>query len=268
MSSKTEISKHSLAKPIRPPSVRQWLIILAVLGVLFYSSLGVELSITSFVLGIPHIFDFFSRLWPPDPSGLVELMFLALETVQMAIIGTLLGVLISFPVSLLAARNVNPSKTVYQVVRLFLNAMRSIPELVFALIFVAAVGLGPFAGMLGLAIGSIGTLGKLFSEAIESIPPQSSEGIRAVGGRGIQIFSFSILPQAMPLITSYTLLIWESNVRAATILGLVGAGGIGFALTNAIRLFRYQELVTILIVIIIMVTIIDRFSGYLRQRLL
>jgi phosphonate transport system permease protein len=197
--------------------------------------------------------------WPP----VVTAMF---ETIQMAIIGTLGAVVMALPLSLLAARNTSPHPVLYNVIRLFLNFMRAIPELVFALLFVAAVGLGPFTGVLALAFGSVGSLARVFSEAIEQIDPAQVNAVKATGAGGMQTFVYSVIPQAFPLFISYTIIFFESNVRHATILGLVGAGGLGFLLFKYTGTSDYDRVLGTAIVLVVAVTIIDRFSSWLRQR--
>ena len=166
----------------------------------------------------------------------------------MAIVGTSLAILISAPFAVLAARNIAPAP-VYAVTRLLLNANRAVPDIIFALIFVAAVGLGPFGGVLALAIGSIGFMAKVYAESIEAIDPQQVLAVRATGARRSQTIVFAMAPQALPMIASYSLLLFETNVRSATILGIVGAGGVGFELQKYISLFQYQELLGALIFI-------------------
>jgi phosphonate transport system permease protein len=195
------------------------------------------------------------------------ILFAILETVQMALIGTTLAVVLALPFGLLAARNTSPHRLVYQGTRLLLNANRAVPDIIFALIFVAAVGLGPFSGVLALAVGAIGFMGKLYAEAIESIDPQQVQAIRATGANRLQTFVFGAVPQALPLVAAYSLLLFETNVRSATILGIVGAGGVGFVLSKYMALFQYQRLLGALILIILAVTLIDRASDALRQRI-
>lgn len=189
-----------------------------------------------------------------------------LETIQMAIIGTLGAVLMSIPMSLLAAKNTSPHPVVYQTARLILNFLRSIPELVYALLFVAAVGLGPFTGVLALAFGSVGSLSRVYAEAIEQIDPQQVLALRATGATGVQTLIYAVLPQALPLLISYSIVYFESNVRHATILGYVGAGGVGYKLFEYMGTGAYPKLFGTALVLVIAVTIIDRLSSSLRQR--
>jgi phosphonate transport system permease protein len=203
-----------------------------------------------------------NRIWLP---GIVPAV---VETLQMAIVGTLLSILLSIPFALLAARNTTPGKTIYQITRLIMNANRAVPELIFALIFVAAVGLGPFTGVLALGIAAVGSLGRLFSEAIEQIDPAQVQAVRATGASSLQIFNFAVLPQVLPLVASYSAAYFEHNVRAATVLGIVGAGGVGLALSKYIGLFQFRELMGAVIVLILAVTLLDRVSARVRATLI
>lgn len=226
-------------------------------------------------LGLPGVgveegdLPFFS--WQPSQITHVYLPGVVpyvIETLQIAIIGTTLSILLSIPFGLLAARNVSPHPLVYQATRLVMNAIRAVPELIFALVFVAAVGLGPFAGVLALAIGAIGFMAKLYAESIEQIDPQQVMALRATGASGLQVFNFSVIPQVLPLAAAYSLQLFEHNVRAATILGLVGAGGVGFILQKYMALFQYRELMGAVIILIIAVTIIDRVSDRIRKKII
>jgi phosphonate transport system permease protein len=219
--------------------------------------------------------------FPPETSGAsLETYFWALmETVAIAIWASLLAVLFAVPISLFAARNtlaiIAPGEgRVHRLirgfavwgVRRFLDFCRAFNELVMALIFIAVVGLGPFAGVLALWIHTTGILGKVFSEAIEAIDPGQVEALSSTGASAPQTISFSVLPQIMPAVVSYSLLRFESNVRSAAILGYVGAGGIGFLLQDAMGGYKYREVCTMMIMIIVAVTVIDFFCGKLRRR--
>ncbi len=172
-----------------------------------------------------------------------------IETVQIAVWGTALAVLVGAPLGILCAANVAP-QLVVQPLRRLMDACRAINEIVFALLFVVAVGLGPFAGVMALAIHNVGIIAKLFSEAVEAIDPRPVEGIRATGARRVQEVIFGIVPQVMPLWSSFTLYRFETNVRSATVLGIVGAGGIGHSLYENIRAFHYSETAAIIIIIV------------------
>ncbi len=196
-----------------------------------------------------------------------EIVFAIIETIQMALVGTSIAVVISLPFGLLAARNTSPHRLVYQSTRLLLNMIRAIPEVIFALIFVAAVGLGPFSGVLALSLGALGYMGKMYAEAIESIDPQQVLAVSATGASRVQTFVYGVVPQALPLIASYSLLVFEGNVRTATILGIVGAGGVGFMLSRYMALFQYHYLMGAIIFLLLAVTGLDRLSDAIRKRL-
>lgn len=264
------------------PRITWQVVVVLIAVILFYQwgLVGTQADAGRLAEGIPNIIDFFTRLFPPrleleawtvpvlNLSVLAPtVLFAIIETVQMAIIGTTAAVFLSVPFGLLAARNTTPHPWLYQATRMLLNVNRAVPDIIFALIFVAAVGLGPFGGVMALAIGSIGFMGKLYAESIEAIDPQQVLAVRATGASPLQTFFFSVIPQALPLIASYSLLLFESNVRSATILGLVGAGGVGFVISKYISLFQYRDLMGALILIIVMVTAVDRFSAFLRNRL-
>jgi len=185
-------------------------------------------------------------------------------TVQIAIWGTLLAILCAVPFGLLSASNVAPA-WVYQPVRRLMDALRAINEMVFAMLFIVAVGLGPFAGVLALFVHTTGTLAKLFSEAVEAIDPRPVEGIRVTGSHPIAEIVFGIIPQVMPLWVSYSLYRFESNVRSASVVGMVGAGGIGVILYEVIRGFQYPQTCAVLIILVVTVTIIDLASAFLRR---
>lgn len=188
-------------------------------------------------------------------------------TIQIALWGTLLAVVIAIPLGLAAARNVSPP-WVQQPVRRLLDLMRAVPDLVIGTMFLVAVGPGPLAGVLALAINTGGVLGKLFSEAVETIDKGPVEGVRATGAAPLQEVMFGILPQVAPLWTSYALYRFESNSRAATVLGLIGAGGIGQLLFDSLNAFNFSQTATIVLIIVIAVSLIDLLSQAMRNRLL
>lgn len=236
------------------------------LGVLWWSSAGAEFDPLALGSGAVNIVDYLSRLWPPDFSEFGTIVSLLVETLQMAIIGTLLGSVLSLLIAFAASATIAPA-WVYYPARWTMNVIRSVPELVFALMFVSAVGLGPFAGILAMTLGSIGSIGKVYAEAMESVDAGPVTAMRSVGASPRQVVQFAVLPQAAPLLVSYTLLLFEGNVRGATILGLVGAGGIGLELTTAMRMYDYGHLGAIVLSIVVVVTVIDQCSALIRKRL-
>lgn len=189
------------------------------------------------------------------------------ETVQMALWGTAIAIVAAVPLGLLCARNISPPWLRW-IVRRLMDVLRAVNELVIGILFVAAVGLGPFAGVLALALHTTGVLAKLFSEAVESIDPRPVEGVRAVGASRLEEVVWGVLPQVANLWTSYALYRFEANSRSATVLGLIGAGGIGQLLFDTLNGFAYGQASAIVIVIVVAVTLIDTLSSGIRKRLL
>ncbi len=202
----------------------------------------------------------------PDFSDWRDYVAQMLLTVQMALWGTFNAMLIAVPLGLAAARNVAPP-WIQQPVRRLLDLLRAVPDLVVGTVFIVAVGLGPFAGVLALAVNTGGVLGKLFSEAVETIDPRPVEGVKSTGAAPLQQIVWGVLPQVAPLWTSYALYRFESNARSATVLGLIGAGGIGQLLFQEIQAFHYQQTAAIVYVIVAAVTLIDLLSQAMRSRL-
>jgi phosphonate transport system permease protein len=189
------------------------------------------------------------------------------ETLAIAIVGTGAATVVAGPMAILVARNITPLPWMATVLRTSLNLLRGIDTAIFALFFVSIVGLGPFAGVLGVAFHTTGSMAKLYAEVLETIPPEPIEAIEATGSDRIRTFAFAVLPEALPGLIGISLYLWEFNVRSSVILGIVGAGGIGYELLVSLKLLDFPRLTTILILILTMVSLIDAFSAYLRQRL-
>ncbi len=206
-------------------------------------------------------------LLSPDFTRLDFFLSKMLETIQIALWGTFLALFLAIPLAFMAARNVAPAWLVWPIRRL-MDLMRSVPDLVIGLIFVIIVGFGPLPGVLALALNTGGVLAKLFSEAVESIDKGPVEGVRATGAQPLHEIRWGILPQVAPLWTSFALYRFESNARAATVLGLIGAGGIGQTLFEAFSSFNFREVSAIAIIVVITVTLIDMLSQLMRKRLL
>jgi len=226
-----------------------------------------EIDLGRLWIGLPKLVHWTARAWPPDLSELDLLLFRAAQTVAMATIGSSLAVVIAAPLCLLAARNVMPVGLVYYPARWLLNLLRGVDSFVFALLFVAAVGLGPFAGVIGIGLHSAGSVSKLWSEAIETIEPGPLEAVAMTGAGRLKVVFHALLPDVLPALLSTSLYIWEFNIRSSTVLGLVGAGGIGQDLKNAVDLLDFPSVATIIMIILAMVTAIDQISGWLRWRL-
>jgi len=299
-----DILLEAPAAPKRSRSFYAALVLAAV--VLAWSIHGAKIRPGELLDGIPQIFLTLGRMFPPDFSKITEsknyflpetlswrdlllplptageqararqrwwdntfpqtVIGATLETVQMALAGTFLALLVAFPLGFLAARNTTPHRFVYYGVRSCLNLVRTIPDLALGLLFVAAVGLGAFAGTLALAVHTATVLGKLLSESVENIDEGVVEAIRATGAGYAQILSFAVLPQILPDLISFTLYRLETNIRAASVLGLIGAGGIGYLMNTSFRTFQYQEAAAIVLVLIALVMLVDYLSSRLRAR--
>lgn len=204
----------------------------------------------------------------PDWAYVPQLLAKMLETMEMTVLATAIAIVISLPLGLLAARNATPHIVVYRLTRDLLSLMRALPELVWALVFVSAVGLGPLPGVMALAFVTVGFMGKFFAESIEVVDHKAVEGVRAHGAGWIQVRVFAMLPQALPDFVGTVMYILDHNLRAAAILGLVGAGGIGYDLVMSMRLFQYERLLLIALAIYLVVTALDRASDSFRRRIL
>jgi len=214
---------------------------------------------------LPYMADFLTRLWPPDLSILDVAIKALIETVQMSIWGTTIGAILSIPIALLSAQNLSPLWMRW-IANLFQNAVRSVPSIILGLFFVAATGLGAPAGTLALGIYTIGYLAKFYQEAIESVDKRSLESLQVSRASWWQIAQYGIMPQVLPLCLGYTLYMFEYNIRAASVLGVVDAGGIGFELVSYIRGFEYNKAMTMMLVLLVVVTSIDALSSQLRNK--
>lgn len=238
----------------------------AVVAVFAWSAVATEVSIGRMVEGLPFMWDFLRRMVPPDPSVLGNAVRGAIQTIQIAIVGTVVAAVLALPVGFAAARNAAP-RWLFYTSRLLLNAFRAVDTLVYALFFVAAVGLGPFPGVLAVIVYTATVLAKLYSEAIEAIEPGPVEAVRATGATSLQVLRWGVLPQLVPQFLSFTLYRFETNIRAAAVLGFVGAGGIGFYVQTYLRLLNYPAAASVLLVLVGLVMVVDFASSRLRARL-
>jgi phosphonate transport system permease protein len=244
----------------------RWVGAAAAAAVFFWSAWATEVSLGRLIEGVPFMFDFVRRMLPPDPGILGQALHGALQTLQIAVVGTAVGAVLALPVSFAAARNTS-RRWVFYWTRSALNTFRAVDTLVYALFFVAAVGLGPFPGVLAVVVYTATVLAKLYSEAIESMDPGPVEAVEAVGATRLQVLRWGVVPQLAPQFLSFTLYRFETNIRAATILGFVGAGGIGFYIQTHLRLMNYPAASTVLLVLVAMVMLVDFASSRLRARL-
>lgn len=244
----------------------RWAAWVVILGAIVWSAIETEVSLGRVVEGLPFMGDFLRRMIPPDLSVLGNALRGAMETIQIAVVGTAVAAVLALPMGFAAARNAAPPWLFYWA-RSLLNAFRAVDTLVYALFFVAAVGLGPFPGVLAVMVYTATVLAKLYSEAIEAIEPGPVEAVRATGATTLQVLRWGVMPQLGPQFLSFTLYRFETNIRAAAVLGFVGAGGIGFYIQTYLRLLNYPAAATVLLVLIGLVMIVDFASSRLRARL-
>ena len=262
-----------------------WVVVAGIIALIIWSAIGTGADLRVFLYREAwfQMGTFINGLFPPDLSVkfLRGTLWSGVETMALSLMGTVLAVLIALPLGIVSSRTVlggihgdadrrlQPGARLLRAIpywssTLGLNLLRSIPELFWALIFILAVGLGPFAGVLALGFHTGGVLGKLFSEVIEDVNPQPIEALRGTGASTAAVLAYGIFPLALPQLVSYTLYRWEVNIRAAAIIGVVGAGGIGRDIYVAISLFHYQQLMTLLLMTLIIVTLVDYLSAWVR----
>jgi phosphonate transport system permease protein len=265
MSSVTHPPLHALSQTARPKRSLTWYISWAFLLLLLAASWkGADMRPAELFRDSGNMSQYASEFFPPNFRQWRMYVDEMVITLQIALWGTALAVVTAVPLALLASSNIVPW-WVYQPVRRLMDSFRAINEMVFAMLFVVAVGLGPFAGVLALWIHTAGILAKLFSEAVEAIDPQPVEGIRSTGASAMHEIVYGVIPQVMPLWISFTLYRFESNVRSASVVGMVGAGGIGVVLWEIIRGFQYAETCAVMLIIIVTVSVIDLVSARIRQ---
>jgi len=216
--------------------------------------------------GLPAIGVMFSEMVPPDFTRWRQWVQPMIDTVAMSVAGTALAVLFSVPMAFLAARNTAPHPLVFRSARMVLNMLRAVPELIMGIVFVAAVGFGMLPGVLALGLHSIGMVGKFFAEAIEHAHPAPIEAAQAAGATRMQVINHGVLPQVFPQFADVIMYRWEYNFRASTVMGMVGAGGIGTEMVGSLRLIDYPQVSAILLVILAAVAVVDGLSNTLRHR--
>lgn len=219
--------------------------------------------------GLERVGQILVLMIPPRAEGFFGTLLLALlETIAMAFMGTLIAAILAVPLGFLAARNIVPNWILNFSLRGFLGGIRGIDQLIWALVFVRAVGLGPLAGVLAMAVSDTGTLAKLFAEAVENADKKQMEGVESTGASRALVIRLGVVPQVLPLFLSQVLYFFESNTRSATILGVVGAGGIGLQLSERIKVREWDQVAFVILMLVVAVMIIDALSGRLRRRLI
>lgn len=263
------------SQPDTPPPARlafpRWTSIAIAVVLVFLAINGLvrmDISWARIADGPGNIWNFLTGAFPPNLERAPNLAEAMLETLEMAIIGTGIGVVLSVPAAVLAAQNTTPHAGVGMIMRFILTVLRSIPELVWALIFVMAVGLGPLAGILAIAVDVIGFAGRFFAERIEEVERGPIDALRSTGAKGIAVVATAVLPASFASFTATGLYTLEKSIRGATILGMVGAGGIGMELTPAFTLRQFDTALTIIIMILVVVFLAEQLSSMVRRKML
>jgi len=255
--------------PVRPP--RSWPlrvgVMLLLIATTVWAANGIGFSLTEILCNIAGGTRLIAESWPPDFRFLPALAAPFMETVFIAIIGTVVGGILAIPVAVLAARNLTPNRPTWLVDRNFMNVLRTLPDLFWAMLFATAVGFGPVAGSLALSVFTVAVISKLWSESLEAIDMGACEAVRAAGGSWLQMVQFGALPQAVQHYVSYALYAFELNIRASVVLGLVGAGGIGMILETQRANFEYERVTMIILAVLVAVLIIEEISERIRKHL-
>ncbi|AZO80044.1 MULTISPECIES: phosphonate ABC transporter, permease protein PhnE [unclassified Bosea (in: a-proteobacteria)] len=236
-------------------------------GLFLYGLTTLETSLWKIIAGFSNLGTFVVLMLPPDPGSFARAIIFVkalFETIAIAFLGTILAAILAFPLGFLAAKNVVANRVVHFLARRSMDTVRGVDALIWALIWVNVVGLGPFAGMLAIMTSDLGAFGKLFSEAIESADRKPVEGVTSVGGGKLHEIRFGLIPQVLPVIASQVLYYIESNTRSSTIIGIVGAGGIGLYLAETIRTLEWQQVSFLILLVLAAVTAIDFLSNKLR----
>ncbi|XVU26748.1 phosphonate ABC transporter, permease protein PhnE [Actinoplanes sp. CA-054009] len=258
------------AKPRRPRTVVVgWLVAAVVVAAHVVAWRTTEMSVGNLVSGWHGMADFIAEAFPPDLSGPVlrDSVQAALVTLWIGLLGTTLSIPLSLVLALAAARGTAPAAWVYQSARAVLSFLRAVPDVVFALIFVTAVGLGPFPGVLALVCHNVGVMGKLWAETLEDADPGPPLALRSAGAGRIQVAAHALLPSVTPQLVGLLLYRFDVNVRSSLVLGLVGAGGIGFLINQSIQLFQFDQMLTHILVVLVLIIAVDRLSAVVRSRL-
>lgn len=247
------------ASPLR------YVVFVLVGAILWASFQGSQFSLVALVQGAPQMWRLVSEMLPPDFSRLEPVGWGLLQTLQMALVGTVVGVLLSLPIAVLATRTHSPHPLVGVTMRTLISISRTVPDLIWALIFVVAVGLGPFAGTLAIVVDTIGFCGRFFAEAMEEADKGPQEALLAIGASRADVIGAVVLPATIPSMVGTSLFSLEKATRASVVLGIVGAGGIGMELQVSLDLFNYPQAATILLAILMLVVAVEYLSGHIRK---
>ena len=262
------MTTRNMPDRVKMPSPVSFVLMIAALALLYTAFVETGVSAQTLIDGIPRLGRLVEQMFPPNLSRLEILAELLWETFLMAVSGTTLGIILSVPLAILAARNLSPHPLVRWAVRNIISFFRTVPDLIWALVFVITVGLGPVAGVLTIAVDTIGFLGKFFAESMEEQDKGPQEAIKTMGGSMLDVTFASVIPNAMPSFINDSLFALEKATRSSVILGLVGAGGIGIELKVAMDMFNYSTAATIILLIFLLVVIVEQMSNFLRRKIM
>ena len=262
-------NKVDLEKYLSPQwSWKTFVFIISIILLLTLVTIDLKINFISlFSNSLNYFTDIFSRMLPPDFSNFNELVYSMIETIEIAILGTFIAIVLSVPLALLSAKNIAPNIAVYLIAKTITVFFRAIPEFIIAMILVIAIGFGAMPGVLALGIHTMGFLAKFYAEDIEHINKGPVEALKSSGASKRQIISFAVIPQIIPSFVANNLYILDRNIRMATMLGIVGAGGIGYELQSSFRMFEYPRVSAIIIIIFVTIFLIDGLSSYIRSKI-
>jgi phosphonate transport system permease protein len=262
------MSDKALPARFERPSLPGFLATLAVLAFIVLSFEQSGISLEKLIRGIPALGRLVEQMFPPSVERLPQVLMLLLQTFMMAVAGTILGLIFSLPLAILAAPSISPHPVLVWFVRGLVALFRTVPDLVWAIVFVIAVGLGPAAGVLALMVDTIGFAARFFAEAMEETDKGPREALSAIGARRSGIIFSAVVPQALPSMVNTSLFSLEKATRGSVVIGLVGAGGIGIELKVSLELFDYDQAATTIIAIFLLVLAVERVSTFVRARIL
>lgn len=261
-------SKSQMPSRFTNPSIFSWIVLIVFIAFFIHGMSGSNITFDRLIRGTFNLGQFLAEAFPPNFSRIEFIAKSMLETFGMAVVGVTFGIILSFPMALLCSRNTAPNMLIMSISRIVVATLRTIPDLIWALIFVVAVGLGPLAGILAIIADTIGFCARFFSERIEEVDPGPGTALTAIGASKTSVVFGAMVPECFPSFVATSLFGLEKAVRSAVVLGLVGAGGIGIELTSAMNLFRYDEALAIIIVILVVVIFVEQVASRIRLKVI
>lgn len=257
---------NNIPQRFEKPSIVSFILFTIFIAFLAISFEGAEISLSNLLNGIPEMGRLIEEMSPPSLDRIDTISLSLLETFEIAFVGTAIGVLLSIPLAIFASKGLSSNLLLYYISRSLISFFRSVPDLIWAIFFVASVGLGPFAGFLTIVVDTIGFCARFFAEAMEESEKGSQEALESIGAGKLDIIFSSIIPHSMPSFVNTSLFALEKATRSSVVLGLVGAGGIGIELKVSMDMFRYDQAATIILVIFLLVLIVEQISAHIRKK--